>query len=105
MGLIKFVEKKYLQGHKERQMRKLDVVRKGLRRMQTGSPQLRSMAKLELERINQLSKQLRKVKSREDMKRWRSLYEMCRPAFEAALNLSKPRPRAKKPRTKSSRKR
>ena len=102
MGVIKFLERKYLQGQKERQARKLAQVRKGLRKLQTGSPQLRSVAKLELTRVDELRKQLRKVKSREDLQRWRSLYEMCRPAFEAALNLSRPHSRTGKKRTKSS---
>ncbi|HEY32977.1 MAG TPA: hypothetical protein G4O10_07720 [Dehalococcoidia bacterium] len=101
MGIIKFVGQKYLQTQKATQVRKLAEVRKSLRKMRSGSPQQRSMVKLELTRLDELSKQLHKVKSREDMKRWRSLYEMCRPAFEAALNLSKPKPRTGKKRTKS----
>ncbi len=102
MGIIRFVERKYLQGQKERQARKLAEVRKGLRKMQSGSPQLRSMAKLELTRVDELRKQLRKVRRREDLRRWRSLYEMCRPAFEAALNLSRPHSRTGRRWTKSS---
>ena len=101
MGIIGFVEQKYLQGQKERQGRKLTEVRKGLRKLQTGSPQQRSMAKLELTRVDELRKQLRRVRSREDLRRWRSLYDMCRPAFEVALNLSRPRKRTGKKRTKN----
>jgi Xaa-Pro aminopeptidase len=103
MGIISFVERKYLQGQKERQARKLAEIRKGLRKMQSSSPQLRSIAKPELTRVDELLRQLRKVRSREDLRQWRSLYEMCSPAFEAALNLSRPRPGTGKRRTKSSR--
>ena len=104
MGIIKRLGQEYLRRQKTAQTRKLAEVRKGLRKMQSGSPQLRSMVTTELARVDELSKSLRRVKNREDMRRWRSLYEMCRPAFEAALKLSKPRPRPRtvKKRTKSS---
>ena len=100
MRIIKWLEQKYLQGRKERQARKLAEVRKGLRKLQSGSPQLRSMVQPELARVDELKKSLRKVRSMEDLRRWRSLYEMCLPAFEAALNLLKPRPRTGKQPTK-----
>ena len=104
MGIIKWLGQKYLQSQKEKQARKLAEVRKGLRKLQSGSPQLRSMVQPELTRIDELKKQLRKVRSREDLRRWHSLYEMCIPAFEAALNLLKPLPRTGKRRTQSGRK-
>jgi hypothetical protein len=102
MGIIGFLEQKYLKGQKERQARKLTEVRKGLRKMQSGSPPLRSIAKPELARVDELRRQLRKVRSREDLRQWRSLYEMCQPAFEVALSLSRPRPGTIKRRAKSS---
>lgn len=88
MRIGSWIIQRHLQIQKEKQDRKLDEVRKGLRKVQTRSPQLRSMVQPELERIRQLSRQLKKVKSREDLRRWRSLYKMCLPAFEATLNLA-----------------
>ena len=71
MGIIKWLGQKYLQSKKEKQARKLAEVRKALRKLQSGSPHLRSMVQPELERIRQLSSQLRKVRSRQDLRRWR----------------------------------
>ena len=101
MGIVRWIGQEYIQKQKATQAKKLSEVRKSLRRLQSGSPQLRSMAKTELARLDELSKQLRRVKNREDMRRWRSLYEMCKPAFEAAVSLSRPRTRTVKKRTKS----
>ena len=91
MGIANWIVQKHLQIQKEKQDRKLDEVRKDLRRVQTRSPQMRSTVQPELERVRQLSRQLKKVRSREDLKRWRALYAMCQPAFEAALNMAQPR--------------
>jgi len=102
MEIIKRLGQEYLRRQKAAQTRKLAEVRKGLRKMRSGSPQLRSMATTELVRVDELSKNLRRVKNREDMRRWRSLYEMCRPAFGTVLKLSRPRPKTVKKRAKSS---
>ena len=102
MGIIGLVERKYLQGQKEKQAQKLAEVRKSLRKTQSGSPQLRSMVQPELERVRQLSTQLRKVRSREDLKSWRALYEMCRPAFEVTINLAPPKKTTRKRSTKGT---
>lgn len=100
MRIDSWIIQKHLQIQKEKQARKLDEMRKGLRKLQSGSPQLRSIVQPELERIRQLLKQLKKVRSRKDLRRWRALYKMCLPAFEATLNLAKPRTGAGKRRTK-----
>jgi hypothetical protein len=88
MKIGNWIIRKHLQIQKEKQDRKLDEVRKGLRKTQSRSPQLRSMVQPEMERVRQLSRQLKKVRSREDLRRWRGLYEMCLPAFKAAINLT-----------------
>ena len=101
MKISSWIIEKHLQIQKEKQTRKLDEVRKGLRRVQSRSPQLRSMVQPELERVRQLARQLKKVRSREDLRSWHGLYKMCLPAFEATLNLSQPRPGTGKRRSKS----
>jgi hypothetical protein len=88
MQIGNWIIQRYLQIQKKKQDRKLNEIRAGLRRVQSASPQLSAMVRPELERVRQLSRQLRKVRSREDLKRWRSLYEMCQPAFEATLNVA-----------------
>jgi len=96
MGIIEWLGQRYLQNQKEKQARKLAEVRKALRKLRSGSPQLRSMVQPELTRVDELNKQLRKVRSREDLRRWHSLYNMCLPAFEVALNLATTNPGARR---------
>ena len=91
MRIGNWIVEKHLQIQKEKQERKIDEVRKGLRKTQSRSPQLRSMVQPELERVRQLSRQLKKVRNRDDLKRWRGFYEMCLPAFTAAINLTPPK--------------
>ena len=100
MQIINWLKRKYLGRRVEQEKERLNEIRAGLRKVQSRSPQLRSVVQPELERVRQLSRQLRKARSREDLKRWRSLYEMCLPAFEAALNLAPPRARTGKRRKK-----
>ena len=104
MGIGNWIIQKHLQIQKEKQGRKLDELRKGLRKTQSRSPQLRSMVQPELERVRQLSRQLKKVRSREDLKRWRGLYAMCLPAFTAAINLTPPKADKSKRQTQKRRK-
>ena len=101
MQIINWLKQKYLRRRVERETQKLTEIRTGLRKLQSGSPQLRSTVQPELTRVDELKKKLRKVRSREDLRRWRSLYKMCLPAFQAALNLVQPNTSTGKRRTKS----
>ncbi len=47
---------------------------------------MRSVIQSELMRIRELKKQLNKVKNEEELRYWRSLFDMCVPLFRALLS-------------------
>ncbi len=86
MGIIAWLKRKRLEKRKEKQGRRLAEIRSGLQRLGRREPMMRPVVTPELGRIRELKKQLKRVKSEEELRFWHSLFEMCAPLFEALLN-------------------
>jgi hypothetical protein len=86
MGIIVWLKRKRLERGKENQARRLAEIRSGLQKLRRREPLMRVVIEPELARIRELKKQLNRVKSEEELRFWRSLFEMCAPAFGALLN-------------------
>jgi hypothetical protein len=77
-----------LERQKSRQAIVLSAARTDLRRLRSRAPEMRSVIEPELARLRELSRRLRKVKSGEEMRQWRALFEMCLPGFRAPLRVA-----------------
>ncbi len=97
MGIIAWFRKRRLQRRKKSQALQLSEIRTGLQKLRTREPRMRSMIQSELARIQELKKQLNKVKSEDELRFWLSLFNMCVPVFNALLNTSQPRTKTTKP--------
>jgi len=88
MRIISWLRKKKLERQKKGQVRRLSEIRTSLRKLKTRDIRMRLAIQSELTRIRELKKQLNKVKSEEELRFWRSLFNMCIPSFKALLSAS-----------------
>jgi len=88
MGIIAWLKRRRLEKRKEKQARRLVEIRTSLQKLGRREPMMRPVIQPELGRIRELKKQLKQVKSEEELRFWHSLFNMCAPAFGALLNIS-----------------
>ncbi len=104
MRIIQWLMRRRLERQKKARTRRLSEIRSRLRRLRPQGPQLSSMVQLELTRLAELAKQLRKVKSREELRLWSSRFDMCLPTLRVVLDIAQELPVPGKQRRRGSRK-
>ena len=97
MGIIAWFRKKRLERQKKSQALRLSEIQTSLQKIKRRQPQMRSMVEPELMRIRELKKQLTRVKSKEELRFWLSLFNMCVPVFDVLLNTSQAHTKTRKP--------
>jgi hypothetical protein len=83
-----WLRQKRLERRKKIQARRLSEIQTGLQNFRARDIRVRFEVKSQLIRIRELKKQLNKVKSEEELRFWRSLFNMCVPSFKALLSAS-----------------
>ena len=96
MGIISWLRRRRLERRKENEAHRLFKIRTSLRKLKTTDPRMRFAIQSELARIRELKKQLKKVKSEEELRFWYSLFNMCVPSFKALLSFSRPHTQTRK---------
>jgi len=86
MGIIAWLKRRRLEKRKENQARRLVEIRTSLQKLGRREPLMRPIIQPELARIRELKRQLKNVKSDEELRFWHSLFNMCAPLFKALLN-------------------
>ncbi len=93
MRIIAWLKQRRLERRKEGQTRRLSEIRTNLQKLKPRDLRMRSAIQSELTRIRELNKQLKKVKSEEELRFWNSLFNMCVPLFKALLSTSQAHPK------------
>ena len=85
MRIVGWFSRKLVAREVRRQSASLSDLRAALKRLKARSPQMTPLVAPEMARARELARQLRKVKTRQEMQQWRSLLNMCLPALQALL--------------------
>jgi len=96
MGIIQWLKHKRLEKQVKARTLYLSEIRSKLQKLRTRRPQLRSMVQPELARLTELAKQLRKVKSHEELSLWHSRFNMCLPTLKVVLDIAQELPQTRK---------
>ncbi len=96
MGIIAWLRRKWLDRQIRHRTQRLSEIRSGLQALRRRGPEMRAMVEPEQARVRELAKQLKKVKTRDELRRWNSLLEMCLPGLQAPLKIARTRPETQK---------
>ncbi len=93
MGIIAWLRQKKLERRKKAPALRLSEIRTSLQKLKPLDLRMRSAIQSELIRVRELNKQLKKVKSEEELRYWHSLFSMCLPTLKALLGTSQAHPK------------
>ena len=96
MRIIVWLRQRRLERRKKSQAHRLSEIRTSFQQIRTRDIRVRFEIKSQLVRIRELKKQLNKVKSEEELRFWRSLFNMCAPSFRALLSASQTNTQARR---------
>ena len=85
MRILAWLRQRGLERRKKEHACRLAEIRTSLRKIKTREPRTRYAIKLQLVRIQELNKQLKRVKTGDELKFWYSLFTMCIPSFKALI--------------------